>query len=355
MRIIKILISIIIISLISSCYDYREVNDIDIITGIGIDIQNNDYYISLEILKNKGDKQSMELDSSLIIGKGLSIASALENATNQLSKSPNYAHLKVMILSKKALEEKWFSIMDYFLRNTDFRENFYVVATNNSKPETILKTKNDQDKVVSIAISNYLENNKSTTINNSFEEYAKYYTTFNKSLIFTNVDIKDDLIITDGALIYNNNHTILLNNNDVDIYNLFNNKSNIVLNKIYDDKYFSIIINNSKLSLNIKNGKLLVNGSINAQILNNETNLDLKRLKTITMLNNDFKAIIEKRISDFLLLIQNSKTDLFGLDYMYFQKTRKKANDYWLYLDIVVNIDFSINKKGLIYEVEYEK
>ena len=117
-KVIKFITIIICSLLVTACYDYREVNSIDIITGIGINYQDDEYITTLEVLKNTGDKTAIKLDTEIISGKGSSLSSSLVNATNNLNKSPNYSHLKVMVLTKQALEAKWFSIMDFFLRNT---------------------------------------------------------------------------------------------------------------------------------------------------------------------------------------------------------------------------------------------
>ena len=132
-KIIKVITIIISTFILTACYDYKEVNNIDIITGIGIDYQDEEYIATLEVLKNTGDKTAIKLDTDIITGKGQSLANALFNASNNLNKSPNYSHLKVVVLTKDALKTKWFSIMDFFLRNTDFRENFYVI-TSSDKP-----------------------------------------------------------------------------------------------------------------------------------------------------------------------------------------------------------------------------
>ena len=73
------------------------------------------------------------------------------------------------------------------------------------------------------------------------------------------------------------------------------------------------------------------------------------------MLNNDFKSIIENRINNLFSTIKQYNTDIFGIDNINYQINRKEIKNYWLNQDIRINIDFNIDKKGLIYEVDYEK
>ena len=52
--------------------------------------------------------------------------------------------------------------------------------------------------------------------------------------------------------------------------------------------------------------------------------------------------------------LQEKESDILGLTKIYYNNTRIKNINYWKYLDINSNINYYINKKGLIYEVDYE-
>ena len=48
----RILIIVSLVLLLCGCYDYRELNDMSIVTGIGIDYKDNKYIVSLEVTKS---------------------------------------------------------------------------------------------------------------------------------------------------------------------------------------------------------------------------------------------------------------------------------------------------------------
>ena len=52
----------------------------------------------------------------------------------------------------------------------------------------------------------------------------------------------------------------------------------------------------------------------------------------------------------FIKKMQDNDSDLLGLSLGYYKSNRVKDTNYWKYLDIDVDVKFSINKKGLIYE-----
>ena len=86
----KIITLLMILLSTSGCYDYHEINKINIVTAIGIDYQNNEYIITLEILNEKQEKDSGKISSYTVNGNGKSIATAIANASLQLTNEPNY-------------------------------------------------------------------------------------------------------------------------------------------------------------------------------------------------------------------------------------------------------------------------
>ena len=95
----KKIILIILLLTLSGCYDYKEINDLAIITAIGIDHKDEEYKITLEVLNDQGDKDSGKIKSYTKTGSYKSLAKALEEAADSLSDQANYTHVKLMILS----------------------------------------------------------------------------------------------------------------------------------------------------------------------------------------------------------------------------------------------------------------
>ena len=60
----KILIIILTLLLCTGCFDYKEINDLAIINAIGVDYENDEYVITLEILNDQIDKDSSKITSS---------------------------------------------------------------------------------------------------------------------------------------------------------------------------------------------------------------------------------------------------------------------------------------------------
>lgn len=352
----KILILIILAFTCTGCYDYKEINDLAIISAIGVDYDNEKYIITLELLNDQLDKNSSKITSYTKIGSGDTLTSAIENAADKLSKQPLFNHIKIMILSDNIIQNKFDNIIDLFLRNTYFRENFYVVATDN-KPEDILKNITEENPVASNAITSLLENMKyssNTAIIKQFDEIIEEITTFGRDTCFSNISLKNKEFLVNGMVIFKDyKYKNKLNNDDAKMYNILNNNfSRPTFTKKYDNLSFTVAINNGKTNTNIEDNYININGKLMGRILDNDPEFNIKKKDNVNKINKDFSKLINDNLVKFIKKIQENDSDILGLTEKYYKKTRIKNKDYWLNLDTKSDIDFYINKKGLIYKVE---
>ena len=355
----KILIIILTLLLCTGCFDYKEINDLAIINAIGVDYENDEYVITLEILNDQIDKDSSKITSYTKVGHGKNLTSAIENAADKLSKQLMFNHIKLMILSKSIIEEKLENIIDLFLRNTYFRENFYVISATKNKPETLLNHTTNEAPIASTAITDTLESirySSNTNVLKKFDEMVEEVITYGIDTCFSNITLKDNEFIVDGMSIFNNySYKSNLSNEYVKIYNLLTDNFDRPTYTInYDNLSFTTAINNGKINAEINNGSINVTGNLMGRIIDNDPKYNIRDPKNLERIDNDFTNLLNKKIPEFIKVLQDNNSDILGITRNYYKKTRTKDKDYWLKLDIKSNIKFNINKKGLIYDVERE-
>ena len=355
----KILIIILTLLLCTGCFDYKEINDLAIINAIGVDYENDEYVITLEILNDQIDKDSSKITSYTKVGHGKNLTSAIENAADKLSKQLIFNHIKLMILSKSIIEEKFENIIDLFLRNTYFRENFYVISATKNKPETLLNHTTNEAPIASTAITDTLESirySSNTNILKKFDEMVEEVITYGIDTCFSNITLKDNEFIVDGMSIFNNySYKSNLSTEYVKIYNLLTDNFDRPTYTInYDNLSFTTAINNGKINTEIKSGTINVTGNLMGRIIDNDPKYNIRDPKNLERIDNDFTNLLNKKIPEFIKVLQDNNSDILGITRNYYKKTRTKDKDYWLKLDIKSNIKFNINKKGLIYDVERE-
>ena len=120
----KKIILILCILLLGGCYDYVEVTDIAILTGMIIDYEDNKYKITSQLIVNEEEN-----NIKVYTTKGESIEKALLEITKMLNKEVYISHLKTIFLTDRVIESKA-NYYDYLLRNAKSKMNFFVYYIN---------------------------------------------------------------------------------------------------------------------------------------------------------------------------------------------------------------------------------
>ena len=355
----KKIILIILLLTLSGCYDYKEINDLAIITAIGVDYKDEEYKITLEILNDQNDKDSGKIKAYTKTGSDKSLAKALEEAADLLSDQANYTHVKLLILSDTITDGKFQNIIDFFMRSTYFRENFYVISSMDTEPEKILEKNTDENPVASTAIINLLESqdySSNSGVLKTFDQIVEETLAFGKDTCFSNITLDDEQFRVDGLSIFDKyEYKDTISNEFATIYNILTNDFyRPIYSKTYDDLYFSIAITEGKVKTSLDTKTIKLTGDLMGKIMDNEPNFIIRDLDVLKDLNSDFKKLINEKFTDFIGVLQENKSDILFFGESYYQKTREKSENFWIHLDIDSDVGFYINKKGLIYEVQDE-
>lgn len=353
----KILLLLIITFMLTGCYDNIELDDLAIVSGVGIDYKDNNYYLTYEILSDTKTDDNSALLSYTVSGSGKSISEAFINTNYKVSKKAYFAHLKVLILSEEIINGKFDKITDYILRDTNLRSDFKVLVGNNTPPEEILKNNDKNHPVVSEVISKLIDNekyNNNLVIGETFREITAKLISNNYDVILNTISIKDKEIAIDNSYIFKKfNYQKTLSKQDSSLYNLLTKDiSAIEFDKNYEKENVTITINSSNSSIEVTKDKIKINTKLEGKILENNANFNLKDTESYEQLNKDFAKLIKKNIIKFIKILQENESDILGLQEIYYKKTRKNNKNLWLSADIEVNVDLKINTKGFIFEVK---
>lgn len=345
----KILILITILFLCTGCYDYKEVSDLAIISAIGIEYENDLYEVTFEVLKdNTKDNESSFVSSAT----GKTLTEAIDNVSDKLPKQSTYSHVKLMVLGKNILQD-FSSIKDLFLRNTYFRENFYVIGTETNTPEEILSlTGEDVASDTIIRILKNMNYSSNENVLKTFHEVINESTRLGNSTCFSNITINEEEFIIDGLLLFKDyQYKGLLSNEDAKLYNILtSNFDRPTYSLEYNNLTFTVGLSDGSIKMDTSTNLVSITGSLKGKIIDNEPNFNIRDTSILSNINTDFTNLLNLNIQSFMKRIQDLDTDILGLNEQYYKKTRSKNKDYFRYIKIDSNISFTINKKGLIYE-----
>lgn len=357
----KIILLIIILFGMTGCYDYQELNNRAIVSGISIDYDLEEYTINYEILNNKkSGKDDQEVKAYMVEGKGKTIVEAFQNANDKIDKETYLSHLKVLILSETAAKEKLRDIVDYLLRDPYIRNIFTPVVAKNSTAKEILNSTSEESPVVSEKIQQLIENNKyseNVSIGIDFDEFMDKFEDARIDPCLTVIELTEETPTLAGiALFEDGKLKNFLEKEEAAIYNVLTNKSTnhyLKLSCDNDTEGYTIInlYRNKKTDFEITDNILKITSNLNATVIKDSCGNNFRDSDIYEEFGEKFSALLKQEYDIFWKQISNEKTDILGIQKKYYQKTRKEL-DNWQNLKLETDIQININKNGLTFEVK---
>ena len=352
----KIIILFTFIFLTTGCLDYVELNDLNIISGISIDYENDLYTVAFEILNDKKEGQDSTKQTAIIIeDSGKTLSEAIFNTSKKAPKKPYFSHLKCLVISENVAKEKLENIIDYFLRNPDIRNEFNTVIAKDIKAKDLLSNSNKDNPVVSDLIETMLKNNeyyKNNSVTNPFEEMVTDILLFGIDTKMAAISIENDILNVSGIGVFKDyNLQGILTPQESITYNVLTGKSvNATYTYPCGNEFITLGIYNSDPQISVKNKKVEINATLEASIIESNCDYDLKKVETYDLLNKEYKKLFKKDIENFLNTLKKYDSDALGISRTYYIDSRKKDANVWKNA-YKINVDLKINKKGLIFEV----
>ena len=349
----KIILLFLFLLFITGCKDYNELENLAYITSIGIDYtENNEYVVTFEILNNKKENDKVIYEAYTVSSKAKTITDAFLNTNKIVNANPYFAHVELLIIDKNIAYNNLEKIKDFILREKEIRENLYLCITDNAKE--LLNTKIEPNQVISEAITKLFEQNK-YEINNitkvSFFEFVSNTENLNKSNIVPYIKTNDNNIIMNTSLAFNKyKATTILDEQQNYLYSLFQNKNNTYyISTTINDQVLETGIRFEKIKYEIDNNNINIRINALGKLVDNDPNITLRNNDGYKQINQIISKHLNNDINKFIEFIKNNNIDILGFKHIYKSKYKKDIDNI-NNLNIKINIDFSIDKKGISYE-----
>lgn len=141
---IKFILSFLTIFLLTGCWNYRELNQLAITTGIAVDKTETGKYEVSVLVSNakKSQVSSKEGESQTIVysDTGNTITEAIRNINLKLPKEVYIGHLSVIVIQEDIAKDGMYPILDYFLRDPESIKRFYLIIAHNTKASDVIAT-----------------------------------------------------------------------------------------------------------------------------------------------------------------------------------------------------------------------
>lgn len=378
MKRIKFLI--LLLPLLSGCYNYRELNDLGITTAVSIDYKDNNFYVIAEVINPIKQQDASSSNNSPFVNYNSSSSSLQDAFRKIVLESPRQlyaAQLEIIVLSEEVVNNHLEEVLEYFARNPEARTEIKMI---------VAKT---EDSTKAITLQTLLTSLSSSNIINSLDLQSKvlgmaYPVTLNELLnmyidpylevvlpsmtLYGNYEIGDEkenittsspkaIVKIDGSTITKDNKILgYLDLEESKTLNLINGKLKETIIKMnYYDGYIIFEPNRIKVSreLDIKNNIIKINISGYSKTKEIQSNINLKDPKEVEKLNKALNMELEKKITDtFNSIREKYGTDVFGFQELYYRTNYKyfKENCTNWYEDIYPKIKLEVKANVRLYE-----
>ncbi len=340
-----IILLIILLPLLTGCYNYRELNDLYIVTAMSIEKNNDLYKVTVQVVNPRKDTDASKGNQPSFITYNTTSQSIQKALREMIKESPNKmyaAHLELLIIDEELAKEGISPILDFLIRDPELRDEFYVLI---SQDKNILETITPLDNLTSESITKSLKNlNKYLGITSltTYSDLMDTYLDDNKELALPTIKLegnikegndKDDLEKTDTeAKLVLSNMTVFkkdkligyLDEKESIAYNFIkDNITNTLIKSNYDDGFIihEIISSKTKIEVNPKENKVKITLSGTSSISEVYTKKNLTEYKNIQeiekIMNNNIEKLIE---NSFYNIVKKYNTDIFNFKDLYYKK-----------------------------------
>lgn len=383
----KILIIIIpLLFLLTGCYDYKELNSISILSATEINKIDDEFIVSAQAVNPQAPDKTSNAQAPFIIytGRGKTIQEAYRSIANESSKFLYLNHIQILIINEKIAKESLDEIIDYYMRSSAIRTEFYVLIGRNDNILDIITPIND---ISSASIKESIENNLKylgTTSDITFNELVSIMLDENSEIVLPSIKLINDS--KEGENVENTEETKVntkyelsnlaifkddkligyLDEEQSKTYNILQNKINntILTYECDKDKYMSVEIIDSQSSIDVSNKKANIEVKLSGNLNEYNCSKSLENKKTIEKIEKEFEQKLTESITKNINEVRTEyNSDIFGfLDNIYKKdyKTYKTIKNNWYSsnyqsLELSVNVDLTIIAKGKVMEAINEK
>ncbi len=378
----KIIISLMILLTLSGCWNYKELNDYSIVTGIAIDKKDDKYEVSVLISNapKSSDDNGDSGQSQIVVytEDGDSLFEALKNIGLISPKELYIGSFTVLVVSEDIAREGLENVVDLFLRYTSARNNFYIAIAKDTKAVNTLKI---VTPLTSFPSQNISDNLKSTTdlqgtiAKTSFNELLSILLRDGIDPAINSISVVGDpekgeskeniessepksYIKIGNLAIFKNDKLVDWTTHDESLgINIVNNMINeMYLTLNYKNGY--VVVDTTKFNSNVKTSvennkpKIEVNVEGEARIIEVRGNINLEDSKLIEELQDKSNKKIKSHVEKAFNLAVKNKSDIFGFGLKFYQnhpKYFKTVKDNWE--DVMGEIDLNI-KSNLILKTK---
>ncbi|MFI3115772.1 MAG: Ger(x)C family spore germination protein [Clostridia bacterium] len=336
------------------CKDYKDIENLTIVTAVAIDFaEDEEYEINLEVTKFTNDKTEV----SIIKANGVTFPEAIANAVKITGNDLFFSHVQAVIISQEVASSSIYPFLDFIYRNSDFRLNIPFLIAKDARASEILEANSLIDDIAGIQIKKIVDSNQliSEVPSIPIYEFIDDLATQGKCGMLPVMILNEDsngvktreisgLALFDTECIY-----AFLDEKQTKTLGVLQNKAetgNVINEYVENTKTFELIFAESEIKPKLYDGNLTFEIFVQMELVLIEepsqngseifVKLDEIQKEITEAVHMDFDELIHFQI-------KYAKADFLGLENMVY----RKYNEFWQenngdFCEIIANLDYSL-------------
>jgi len=381
----KLLIIICMLLLTTGCWSKKDLNELAIVTAIGIDKTKDGYSVSIQVLNPSelaGNTSSGRTEVVRFVKSGETVFEALRKLSTDTPRSIYLAHLREVVFGEELAREGIGKALDFISRDHEMRTDFYITVAKGSTAADILNIQTAIEKVPANKLFNALENSESVwaaakTV--KLDELINSIVSKGKEPVLTGIYHYGDAEVggsienvhnvspdtglrIDYLAVFKKDKLIgWLNMNESKGFNyITDNIKNTVVTIEQEDGKITIetLRSKTKVKGKMEKGKPVIDISITPEgnIADVESSIDLSKPENIDKLEKGYSDNIKEKVQTSIQKVQEDfQSDIFGFGEVIHRadpKAWKGLKDNWdehfTNLNVNVHVKADIRRLGTI-------
>ncbi|WNS44416.1 Ger(x)C family spore germination protein [Paenibacillus sp. MMS20-IR301] len=352
-----------IVLLLTGCWNSRELNELAIVSGIGIDLApgGDEYKVTFQLVNPSSTATSTAASTGqpsivAVTATDRTLFGALRQASKKATRQLFFAHTQLVVLGESLSRSGINNVFDIFERSHELRLNSAVLIAHNSDAASILKILTPVESLPSMGMVKKTQNTSRVWGENRLVQVFDIINgiTGEGDLTINGVYIKGDPEegMNKSNLDQSNTKTVI-NMNGLGVFRkgkliywikdadargtqwLLNKIEETVVNVDADDKKESVAVNifysKTSVKVELRDGLPVFHVNIREEGIVNETDsyIDLSKREEIIKLQKNLQQQTESEVKQAFKTAQQSESDIFNFG----NELKRNRPEEWALLD----------------------
>lgn len=346
-----VLVLILLVLAFNGMDNLRELTNLAIVTSIGIDITEDQKYLATAIVLDTSSKENSN-KGIIYEAEGNTVQEAVRNIVDISPKKLYIGHLETLIISEEIAREKLMSTLDFFIRDNEGSNNFYLFVASGSNSKEVIKAINDSKESMKeklLSSTRYKGNCNKDTLNDIIQDILKP----GKDVLVNSCKIEDKNVKIENMAYFKSwNMQGFLNDQESIMLNILNNniENTIITTENANRNIVSEVISSKcKMKLNKDIDTINIDIVMEANISETGKEITIQNKEEMNDAEILLEKIVKEKIEECIRKMKNEySSDLIGIGNLLYRKKDSlfKDNDYLNKINILVNVDFKILNQG---------